>query len=674
MWLHFILSCLICIIVLYLPTYFLFRALNADRIKSLLYAPLASITIISIIGIAFDKLDIPANGCTICASLCLLCLPLFFASCVIKKRLNTLQKQDLPSKKFFLILFGYVGFGFIVTTYMYILPMNGPESFVQTYDNVFHYNTVESFIQSGHWSILHVDAYLTSEALEIDPLPGSSFYPAGWHILTALIASIVNVSVPLAANSVNTVLISVAFSTGIFSLLFAIFGNNKLILVTGIFCTMAVSTFPWSLYNQWPLFPNAASLCLAPLIASCFIEGINTLIQNKKIRISVWVAFIFGLFSLTVLQPNSIFTLIIFLVPFCVWQLYLLSKTLKLPHAPFKRLILPGIFLLFVSLLFVAFFNLPFLQSTINYYWPPIMTTSQAILSVLDFSSTTEQQQLSTAFLILIGIIFLAIRGRGHAWLIVSYITASIIFIIAASDENTFLKHFLSGYWYTDPYRISAFLGVFSIPIITFGLASLIDSVRRMGEIRISSDKLKTIINGFSSIVLLALFSFLAFIPASPISNSLNYLKNNAVILNLNEWNYLDSDELEFINKIKSMIPDDALIINQPHDGSMYAYGITGLDLYYRDISGYGAKSETEESKLIRSGLNQMSSNQDIEQAVKAINAEYVLLLKSDFYSQGLYYDTYESDSWIGIESINEDTPGFSLVYEENDMKLFKIE
>ena len=69
-----------------------------------------------------------------------------------------------------------------------------------------------------------------------------------------------------------------------------------------------------------------------------------------------------------------------------------------------------------------------------------------------------------------------------------------------------------------------------------------------------------------------------------------------------------------------------------------------------------------------------MSSNQDIEQAVKAINAEYVLLLKSDFYSQGLYYDTYESDSWIGIESINEDTPGFSLVYEENDMKLFKIE
>ncbi len=48
---------------------------------------------------------------------------------------------------------------------MYILPMNGPESFVQTYDNVFHYNTVESFIQSGHWSILHVDAYLTGAGL-----------------------------------------------------------------------------------------------------------------------------------------------------------------------------------------------------------------------------------------------------------------------------------------------------------------------------------------------------------------------------------------------------------------------------------------------------------------------------------------------------------------------------
>ena len=674
MWLHFMLTCLICLVVLYCPSYFALRALGIDRIKAIFYAPLASFTIVSVFGILFVKLNIPSNGYTIGTALCLLCLLSYCISIIARKNRTKFEVQDLYTGKYYLLLLIYIAFGCITTLYMYVLPLDGPNSFVQTYDNVFHYNIIESFIQSEQWSFLQVDAYLASDALAVDPLPGSSFYPAGWHSLTALIASMLNVSVPLAANSVNAILIAIVFPVGIFSLLLAIFGKKTQILVVGAICAMVVPVFPWSLYNQWPLFPNAASLCLTPLVASCFIEGTNILVHRKTISIPIFITFAFGLFSLTVLQPNSIFTLIIFLAPFCIWKIYFLPQNLKHPHTPFGRLILLAAFILFVFLLFIVFFNLPFLQSTINYYWPPIMTTSQAILSVLDFSLTLNQPQWHISFLIMIGIIFILLKDRKSAWLPISYVIAAIAFIIAASDENTFLKHFLSGYWYTDPYRIAAFLGVFSIPIVSFGLTSLITLIQKKIEKLFSESPRKNNIKIFSAAILLVILPTISFVPISPLANAMNYLKNNAVALNLSEWNYLDSEELEFINKIKSIIPDNALIINNPYDGSMYAYGITELNLYYRDISGYGSRSETKESALIRSELNQISSNQSVKQAVKTIDAKYVLLLKPDFYSQDLSYDTYEADSWIGIESINEDTPGFTLMYEEGDMKLLKIE
>lgn len=674
MWLLFAISCLVCIIILFFPGYFLFRAFNLERCQSIVYAPLVSLALVCILGLVNSKVSIPSNAFTIAIALSLFCIVCYSVTLLLKKKYSVSRNKTSHSPKFYLILTAYIALGCITTLYMYILPLNGADSFVQMYDNVFHYNIVESFLQSSQWSFLQVDAYLPQENTTIDPLPGSSFYPAGWHILTALIASTLDAPVSLAANSVNAVLMGIIFPVGVFSLLHSIFGNNKYLLLAGAICATIISVFPWSLYNQWALFPNAASLCTTPVVASCFIKGITKLVHYDKNIISDSLAFVVGLASLLFLQPNSIFTLIIFLAPFCIWKMYFYFKNTNGKQPSRLRIILPGIFLALTILLFIIFFKLPFLQSIINYYWPPIMTTTQAILSVLNFSLTTAQPQLLTTFLIFIGIIYLLFRNRENSWLIVSYIFAALIFVIAASDEDTFIKHFLCGYWYTDPYRIAAFLGIFSVPIVASGLSFIIQLAQTKTINLFNSSTHVSIIKKMVTVLLLMIFYFASLVPQSPFANAMTYLKNNAVALNLSEWNYLDSEELEFINKIKTIIPDNELIINQPYDGSMYAYGITGLDLYYRDISGYGSKSETESSVLIRNELNQIYYNEDVQQAVASIDAKYVLLLKPDFESQGLIFSTYDPNGWIGIESINETTPGFHLVYEENQMKLFKID
>lgn len=297
------------------------------------------------------------------------------------------------------------------------------------------------------------------------------------------------------------------------------------------------------------------------------------------------------------------------------------------------------------------------------------MTFEDAVINVLNFSFTTDEPQWTLSILVILGIIYIIFRKRNYSWLILSFVLAIVIFVIAATDGDTFLKHFASGYWYTDPYRIAALAGVFAIPIISVGLSSIIEALLAY---RVRLNKKKALIYIPSTIIVIAL-PLATFIPASPISNSMISLQNNAYALNLNIWNYFDSEEVSFIEKAKSFIPDNAVIINQPYDGSMYAYGISGIHLYYRDIAGYGSANESSESKLIREKLDKISVDSEVQAAVKSISASYVLLLKPNYVEEGLYYSTYQPDLWTGINSISENTPGFSLVYEENSMKLYRI-
>lgn len=673
MWSLFFFACLVCLIFLYLPGFILLKSCKIDSIKAAGYAPVVSIALIFIIGIAYDVIDIYASAASV--GICCILLPLI----VLLVRTILSKKKEAPNHRqsnstYWFILAGYVVTGCLITYIMYISPLNGPDSFVQTLDNVFHYNVVQSLLQSGTWSFFCVDAYLPPSDSLIDPIPGASFYPAGWHILSALTASTAQTTVALASNAVNAVLIGVVFPSGVFSLLQSVFKDNKTLLICGIVPSIAVAAFPWTLYNEWPLYPNAASLCLAFIVAASFISLVHNLIHKEKNISGILIAFLSGLVSVTFMQPNTIFTLIVFLTPFCMWEIYTLTKPTSTNGLTVCLKYLPSaIFGLLVFVFFVIAFNLPFLQSTINFYWAPIMSFHEATISLLDFSLTLDNPQWPISLLLIAGSIYLILKSRSNAWFILSFAIAAVIFIIAASGGNTFLKHFLSGYWYTDPYRIAAFVGIFAIPICSCGLNALVrisQFIFRQMTAKIPNQLITIIIET----ILLIAFAGITFIPSIPTSKTMYEIQTNAYALNLNDWNYLDKQELNFINNIKSQIPSGSLVINQPHDGSMYAYGITGLNVYYRELSGYESNKESETSKTIREKLNQIDTNVSVKTAVDSIGADYVLLLKPDFQEEGLCFSNYHPNSWLGIESITEDTPGFTLVYEENGMKLFKIQ
>ena len=70
------------------------------------------------------------------------------------------------------------------------------------------------------------------------------------------------------------------------------------------------------------------------------------------------------------------------------------------------------------------------------------------------------------------------------------------------------------------------------------------------------------------------------------------------------------------------------------------------------------------------------SSNIQVQEAVDDIDAEYVLLLdqgENDEEERQRFW-SYYPEQWIGIEAISDDTPGFTVVLAEDDMRLYKID
>ena len=70
-----------------------------------------------------------------------------------------------------------------------------------------------------------------------------------------------------------------------------------------------------------------------------------------------------------------------------------------------------------------------------------------------------------------------------------------------------------------------------------------------------------------------------------------------------------------------------------------------------------------------------MSTSQTVWNAVRESGVQYVLLLDCGS-GEGRTVSKlrYEDADWEGIETINDETPGFTPVLSEGDMRLYRID
>jgi hypothetical protein len=721
MTLEFILSFTLVCAALFLPGTLILRAFDLKRSTAVVCAPLVSLSLYGITGIVFDKASLFANalnvGSTVLISSLLIYTVCFIVrrsrnksvSKTIRKAANSTQRKTRRSM-IDLIPCVYVAVGIIIYAIVYLSALPTLDNVAETYDNVFHYNLIRSFVESGIWSSLNASVYLDASTAAPAPfMADAGYYPSIWHLMGSFPVSLLGVPVGVASNAVNFAFVACVYPLSMWLFLKKLFGAERFPILLGALVTFAFGAFPWVLLAHWPLFPNLVSMTMVPILCAMFLSATDGAIVRPK-RVANIVLFLFGVVAETFCQPNSIFAAMVLLAPYvvcagskAVQERFFSRKTTRDSHSKkslAQRVFIGAVLVALIALFWYVLFRLPFLQPTINYYWAPIMGKTQAIASVLSLSLALNYPQYALGALVVLGAFYIIIKRRELLWVVGSYGFAAIIFVIAAAFDNCWLKHFISGFWYTDPYRVAAMVGMAGIPLAIMGLVALCDLVRWLvakfmhedativkqqelsgKHVRVQSDTdlnaswSKTAKVASALVVLLACVAIYSLVvPGSERVTMFKHIHNIAGVHTEGGHGVPYEDaERAFVEEAKNLIDEDDVVLNNPYDGSMMAYGLSDLPLYNRSISGYGSEDETADSALLREKLFEFASNEEVQQAIVDTSADYVLVLENDQERMKLFYPTYDRAPWTGFESLDENTPGFELVLADGDMKLYKI-
>ena len=693
MWLEFAMTFLIGAILLYLPGGLLIKAFTAPGTIAVTSAPVISVLLYCLLSLAYPAIGVNASVVTIAVLPTVLCAGALAVSILVRRArfsrapLHSTGSRHVESPEFhnctpsWKHVFLYIAVGIAISLYVYVKCFDGADSIVQTYDNVFHYGLVESLAGSTDWSPLTATLYYGEDAT-YNPLPGTGYYPCAWHIVCALLVQAANVSTPIAANATNTLITALVFPLATLSMLSSIFKRDHLALAMGAIVTLAFAAFPWNLLEYWPLYPNTMSLALLPAIIGCFIR-LCTRGATRSGRILSLLLFICGVVVIAFAQPNSVFSAMVFLIAFCVWRIYGEARRHfeGSPHRNLLALGIAAIAAIAAIALWAIFYVTPFLQAVIGYYWAPTEpSAAHAFAGIVTLAFNNMQPQYILAILLAVGFVATLVKHRHLIWLNCSYVLACAIMFVASTAEDVPLKHFLAGFWYTDPYRVAAFVVLCGIPLASLGLATISDALARACRKRAERGKPSRAIAPAIACIIAVAFALVNFLPNTSAlqggQTAFGFLRSNALALNNGTiMDPYDREEMEFVERVKEVVEDDDLIINQPYDGSMYAYSHDGLNLYYRYIAGYGYdKNETAESSIIRTELDELATNDDVAEAVEAVGADYVLVLSRDAESMMEFFAHSDVEqAGTGLNAIGDSTQGLEIVLEEDDMRLYRI-
>lgn len=693
MWSTFFTAMAVACVFLYAPGFFVMRALRAHAVVALCIAPCASIVLYAATTTVWPIIGIEASWVTV--ALPCIVLPAVVALWRLRVRgdrrlfgiapMGRSLRGKIPEAWVLVAL--YVACGLVVVGIVFIKNLDGPDSFLQAWDNSHHLSSVRAFVESGDYSMLTTTSYATAIDRACTPFPNDSmFYPSAWHTLCALTVSATGASVPLAVNAVNALIIGVVIPTSMLFLMARLFPGQRGVVRCGALVSLAFAVFPWGFLTFGPLYPNMLSYAVMAPVGVLFMAIFDA--DATRRRIACAGLFCMGIVALACAQPNAVFTLAVFLAPFCIVTATRSVGALSLARR-YPRAVRWGAGLLCAALIasiWWALFHAPFLQDVIWYDWPAKETHAQAIANIALLSFSYAPAQLLLAVFVGIGLacVLADARFRWFGW---SFVLAAFICYIDLSHDG-FIKHVLAGFWYTDQLRTASTAALFAIPLAALGLHHTASVAAHLLNSFVRASGGKPISYGTAAAALAA--AVVVFFPSYDIpghhhvETGFGAIRErvedqNSVVM----MNYLDAAEKDFVKQVREIVPDDEVIINSPDDGSIFLYGYDGLRTYYRYLTGYSIESgESADSAFIRKGLYRLAADARVKEAVRAIGAQYVLVLdqgkddaaeSDDERWRFILKDETDDEVWSGIRAIDDETPGFEIVLSQDDMRLYRM-
>ncbi|MDO4890487.1 MAG: hypothetical protein Q3963_03925 [Coriobacteriaceae bacterium] len=683
------------IALLYAPGFLFFKAIRCSNLVSLCAAPIASCLAYGLLPIIYYDAGITCDLVTV-VLLPALAFAIAYAISWWLGRRKPVRVLGLPDATGtwrapadhrdtpfdWAVLGLYVLCGIIVCTYIFIGSLGAPDAFFSRYDNQTHLNVAQSFIDSGQWSSLHAGRYLASTANQSPYATASGFYPATWHALVALVYLVMGAKVTIASNALVAVLAAIVFPAGMFLVIRTLFPNHRGIIIAGAFATVSFATYPWVFPIKGPTFPNMLGFALMVAFMGVIIDYLEQGLVRAKLP--GFIAFCLVSFaSLAIAHTNALFSAFVFLAAYgghYIWRAIGQSPRVARERKAKTRAIAITVYCLLILAFWVFCLNVPVLHSVVTFAHREHNPIWEPFVGLLTLRLTISAVQLAMVPICIAGI-YGCVKRRMW-WFLFPVIYMCIAYFFSRCAFNPWTMIFV-GLWYSLPYRIAECLVIYLMPIAAIGLVDLVKwaaNFARNHSKQLPRLSRKPAVAGALVVVLALFLNYAPFgIPAGGDhimrTSMASVAKWLGEIYANDENSVYGGEEVAFVEKAMEIIPEGALVVNAPNDGSMFAYGVNHMNTYFR---GSGIKHQNDAAIVLRTKLDKYARDPEVREVVEYTDAQYVLQL-----DHGVPYEEliklrqfYEKNkkAWRGVDRIDDDTPGFTLVLKEGDMRLYKID
>ncbi|NNH24355.1 DUF6541 family protein, partial [Pseudokineococcus marinus] len=282
--------------------------------------------------------------------------------------------------------------------------------------------------------------------------------------------------------------------------------------------------------------------------------------------------------------------------------------------------------------------------------WPAATTAPQAVGEAL-LGAPPEGRGgaawwASAAALLGAGV--LVARGRRRAVLVGAALVGGLYVVGRSTDSSV-----LTALWYNDPVRIAPLLVVVVAPLAGVGLAALV-ARRPGGRSRPVVALLLVVLLGAAATAAPG-----SGVPAAQRSLAQAYASDAAAAP------LVDPQELALLAALDDLVPPDALIADDPHDGGALAYALADRRVLFPHLSGTRPPLE----RLLAESLDEAGADPAVCAAVRDLGVTHVLDLGGPS-----YFATPRTDElFAGLRAASASSPVLEVVATSGRSRLLAV-
>ncbi|MCC3290481.1 DUF6541 family protein [Arthrobacter sp. zg-Y1110] len=526
-----------------------------------------------------------------------------------------------------------------------------PDSFSQTFDNVFHLNAIRYILETG-----------AASTFEVGRMAGNDYYPAAWHDMVALVAELGSAGIPVAVNAVNLFAGAVIWPLGCIYLVQQLFGRKSaLVLLAGVL-SAAFGSFPLLMLDHGVLNPNVLAIALLPVALGAAVNALGLAAEPSYPPLVRWLLLVAVIPGMTLAHPSTTMALLAVLIPAAFALAFRKSLKPSDGRSPVHK-VWPwlGVAAYIGVVAYLWTVARPVEAAST---WVPIQSTGQAIGEAVTGTALGRPVTWAVFILTAFGLAFL-LSQRGTRWIASMYLVLTGFYVVVSSFPQDDLRMYLTGVWYNDSPRLAALIPVMAVPVAAYGGWKLLDWASRLPAVAAGLARIRNKAAG-PAYVAVVLVGAVALVGVSA------YLTQKANIRQAAESakrsyevtpdaSLISNDELELLERLDDEVPEDALIAGNPWTGSSLAYALADRQtLQLHILATYGDDVDT-----IYNRLRDAPADPEVCQAVESTGVDYVL----DFGTKEVHGIDH---GFVGLRDLEETGAG-RVVDQVGEAKLYEI-